>query len=356
MRKKLVLTVIAMLSAIALPVRALSQDKITMLVLPEEKIPLQVGQDISRRYPVLLVSYRLVKGELRLYAWNDEQWVAIPLEDYISGTFFANRPQSTIIVEHERFRAPDELIPNKIWCENAFRLTSTDPRIMLHLLGLHFDFPYRHWNQLAKRYGYALEDINPTLENVHWWNLRVDSLLEKRAKRDFVVDMNKWSAVEPLPPPPIKPVAIEKSPVIKEIEVPASGDGKITVKAPEKPAVREPDIKPVAATPLPAIKPAITPAPVVTIAPVAKPIPEVKTAPKAAPAIIPAPIPAAEPEPAPLIEAPVAQKTEIKEVTEVVAPTAKPIATMDDNPFSTGETPAAEIVVPQEPKKPWWRF
>ncbi len=376
--KKLALLAIVLLSAFSLPARASRQDEITMLVMPEDRIPLQVAQDISRRYPVLLVSYRLVYGELKLYAWNDETWVSVPVEDYANGTFFANRPGYAIVVEHERFHAPAILTPNSIWCESASRLSSTDPRVLLHLLGLHFDFPFRYWNQLAKRYGYALEEINPTLENVHWWNIRGDELVEKRAKRDFALDMDKWHYLEPLPPPPIEPVRIEKEPVITEVEKPATepaaGAVNITVKAPEPKVEKTPVAKPVvkpgiktetpASKPFPSLKPepvikpaAAVPAPAVEKAPALEPAPApAATTPIIKPEPVIESIPTIEPVPAPLIEAPsIAPTVEIEKAVQAEVPAPAPLVTEVD-PFATGEVPAAEIVVPQPPKKPWWKF
>ena len=367
MFKKLVLLTVVVLSTLSLTVQAGWKSEITMLVMPEDKIPLQIAQDISRRYPVLLVSYRLVYGELKLYAWNDETWVAVPVEDYSNGTFFANRPSHAIVVEHERFHAPAILTPNSTWCESANLLSSTDPRALLHLLGLYFDFPFRYWDQLAKRYGYALEEINPTLENVHWWNIRGDELIEKRAKRDFALDMDKWHYLEPLPPAAIEPVRIETEPVIPEVEKPAAepaaGAVNITAKASEpaaeKAPVAKPAVKPIskpetptpASKPLPSLKPepVIKPAsaisaPIVEKAPVVKPEPVIES------------IPTIEPAPAPLVEAPsTAPAAEIKKEVKMDVPAPAPLVTEVD-PFAAGEAPAAEIIVPQPPKKPWWKF
>ena len=339
MFKKLVLLTIVALSALSLTAQASRESDITMLVVPREVIPIQIAQDVSRRYPVLLVSYQLVQGKLKLYAWNDENWVAVPVEDYTSGTFFANRPKHAIIVEYERFRAPNVLIPNSLWCEGASRLASTDPRVMLHLLGLHFDFPFRYWDQMAKRYGYSIEEINPALENVHWWDLRGDDLMQKRAKRDFSLDMDKWHPIETAPPPPVESVVFpEKAGTVPEVEVPASEPVKvIRVNMPETPAEKAPVLRaaPPAAKPFPSLKPEPVIAPTPVIEP--EPSPAIEPAPASEPlqSVIPAP--------APLVEAP-------------AAPAAKPAAIVEADPFASEEVPAAEIVVPQEPKKPWWKL
>ncbi len=336
MLKKLVLLTVVALSVLSLPAQAFwESDDITMLVMPREVLPLQIAQDIARRYPVMIVSYQLTQGELKIHAWNGDSWVAVPVEDYASGTFFANRPKRAIVVENERLRAPAAVIPNSTWCESATRIASTDPRTLLHLLGLSFDFPFSHWNQFAMRYGFSLEQINPTLENVHWWNLRGDVLIEKRAQRDFSIDLDKWHYLKPLPPPVIVPVAMEaETPVAAPAAPEKTNAGAtavdITAKAPEAPATK----------PAPVIKPV----PVKVTEPeamVAKPA-EATQSVESLPSLKPEPVIV----PAPLIE--------MEPVVEA-ASAAKPAAAVEVDPFSTNEVPAAEIVVPQEPKKSWWK-
>ena len=339
MFKKLVLFTVVALSALSLAVQAGNASDITLLVMPQEEIPLQIAQDISRRYPVLLVSYKLVRGELKLHAWNDETWVSVSAQDYANGTFFANRPKSAIIVEHEKFHAPAVLTPNSIWCESANLLSSTDPRVMLHLLGLHFDFPFSYWNQFAKRYNYSLEEINPAMNNVHWWNLRGDLFVGKLGRRDLLIDLDKWHDLETLPPPPIKPVVTEQPQSVPEVEIPASESVKvIKVNAPAK----TPDVRP-------ALEKAPAPAPSV------KPVADIKPLPPLKPVTIVEPISTTEPAPAPLIEKPAAPSVETEKTMEAT-PVVSPDTAVEVDPFSTEEIPAAEIVVPQEPKKPGWKI
>jgi hypothetical protein len=349
MLKKLLLFVVA-LSCISLPANAFWQnDDITMLVVPREEIPLQIAQDISRRYPVLLVSYQVTRGNLKLHAWNGDNWIFVPVEDYVSGTFFANRPKHAIVIKNENVQAPKVLIPSSLWCEDANTINSTDPRTLLHLLGRHFDFPFSHWNQFAKRYNYSIEQINPTLKNVHWWDLRGDILLEKLALRDFTADQDKWYYLAPLPPSDIEPVLLgEKAPVIapvipKKIETGATAVD-ITAKAPEV-SIKAPEIS----VKLPEVQVKKPEAPVIKA-------PAVKLAPAAKPVAIP--------EPAPIIESAVTPVLEVKatepiSAIEAVATETPAIAVekpAEADLFSMDEVPAAEIVVPQEPKKSWWKF
>jgi hypothetical protein len=336
MFKKIALLIAVVFSMLSIPAQAWRPDEITMLVIPREKIPLQIGQDISRRYPVLLVSYQMVHGDLKIHAWNGDNWVFVPVEDYTNGTFFTVPPKSAVIIENELFSAPDVLTPGSLWCGSASRLTSTDPRVMLHLLGLHFDFPFRHWNQLARRYGYAIEEINPTLKNVYWWHLQANVLMEKRAQRDFTVDVQNWQPLETIPAPVDEPVVMEEA----VPETPAATDVDITVKAPET---------------APAVAPEPEPEP--------EPAPETPAAPSGD---TPISEPVTNPEPAPVVEA--APDAPAVEPAVADSPAEEPAAATEPasdgleempvtvDPFSAEEVPAAEIVVPAEPKKPWWKL
>jgi hypothetical protein len=345
MLRQLALATVLVLSVFLLPAQAGQKDYITMLVVPRDVIPIQVGQDISRRYPVLLVSYQLTRGNLKLHAWNGDSWVAVPVEDYTNGTFFATRPKRAILVESEQVRAPDVLIPNSIWCENASRLTSTDPRVMLHLLGLYFDFSFSNWEHLAKRYGYSIEQINPTLKNVHWWNFYSATQPRTNAQRDFSADLAKWRDIKPLPLTPIVPAAEAKPiPVIK-------------------PAAPKPITPSVTAVEIPVKAPVAIPAPIVDPAPKdpvkIAPAPAIEPTPKTP---IPAPAPIFEPTPAaPVIEPP-AEKAPApfidveKTPVPAIPITNAPAPMIEPDPFSIEEIPAAEIIVPQAPKKPWWKL
>jgi len=355
MFKKPVLFAIAILSAFTLSAQAAWRNNdITMLVMPREAVPLQIAQDISRRYPVLIVSYQITRSGLKLYAWNGDSWVFVPVEDYTSGTFFANRPKHAIVVENERLQAPAVLTPNSVWCESASRLTSTDTRVLLHLLGLHFDFPFRYWKQFSERSGYPIEQINPTLHNVHWWSLRTDVLIEKRSKRDFSIDLDKWKNLPLLPPPVIVPVkmgtepapepAVVKPAVPKKTEAGAAAVD-ITVKAPETPVKQAP----VVPTNSVDIKPAPAPELIVVPPPTEAPAPVVNVE----------KVPVAEPAPAPLIESAPIIHTALTNGPALPVPATEPeitpAAAVEFDPFSADEIPAAEIVIPPEAKKPWWK-
>jgi hypothetical protein len=361
-KKIILLAAVFLLSSFGAQARA--GDDITMLIIPRDVIPLQIGQDISRRYPVLLVSYQTVRGGIKIHAWNGDNWVFVPASDYTNGTFFANRPKHAVLIENPGSRAPDVLIPNSIWCEKASRLTSTDPRVMLRLLGLHFNFPYRYWDFFAKRYGYLFEEINPALVNVRWWNFHPVLPQGTLLKANPAGDLSKWRQLDLLPPPAVAPVVTEQK--APELPAPPSANTvEITAKAAEIPVVAPPVIAP---APVKVPAPVVTPAPVVaptpvTPAPAVEPIPFIEPAPIIEPAPVPEKIPSLKPEPViePVwrtepVPAPPVEMPTTAEVPPV--PTAPATASTADaaDLFAAQEIPAAEIVVPQTPKKPWWKI
>jgi hypothetical protein len=313
MFKKQIRGAVLLLAAAALTVQAGWNSDITMLLVPRDVIPIQIAQDVAQRYPVLIVSYQQTPAALKLYAWDGKGWVFVTAEDYTNGTFFATPPRRAVLIESERAPAPAAIIPVSSWCKEGSRISSTDPRVLLHLLGRHFDFPYRHWEQLAKRYGYSMEQINPAQINVNWWHIRGDRLAGERAKRDFSRDMDKWHRLDLIPPPAVEPVVVEAPKEVPQVEVPAA--------EPVEPA------KPV--EPVKTDKAPVQPRTDAVKTPAVNPAPEKK--------------PEAEslPEPAPLAEP---------------APSVAPEPSVAGaDPFSAEDIPAAGIVTPVK-KKPWWKL
>jgi hypothetical protein len=217
------------------------QKDITMIMVPRNELTLQVVQDISRRYPVMLICYQLTPAAPLLHAWNGEEWVGVRVTDYINGTFFTNRPQHAIIVEKKGFPAPDVLIPDGTWCGSGNRLSSTETRAVIHLLGRYFNFPYRYWMQFAKRYNYPLEQINPGLLNVPFVHYRGDQVVPAFKARDFDRDMDKWSKLKIIAHESIEPVMImeELKASVTPADVPAEEVSDELISMPEEQPVTD---------------------------------------------------------------------------------------------------------------------
>ena len=299
MFKKILL--LTLLSGFALTSQATSKKEITMLVVPRNAKTIQIAQDIALLDPVLLVSYQQRHDLLKLYAWDGELWIDISVEDYVTGAFFENPPTHTIIIESEDTPAAEVLIPDGVWCESGNRLTTTDPRTMIHLLGLYFDFPNRHWKKLAQPQGLSVADVNPQLVNIYWWQHP-----EKRPTLDAEADMKHWLPLDITPPAPIEPVVIEEDPeAISPAETPAEEDG--ISKLPEETSEVQNELSEVA--------------PVEEhVEPIIETIEEVKSV---------------------VEEAPVAADS-IDDILEAL----KPVLEVTSDPFSTNDIPAAKVVLP----------
>lgn len=217
MFKKVLLLALTLSFALTLTTQAFFEDDLTMLVVPRAAKPIQIAQDIAAHYPVIIVCYQQTPERAKLYAWNGEGWVDVLEEDYASGAFFENPPEHTVLIDSEEAPAPESLIPDGTWCEKGNRLTSADPRVIIHLLGRYFDFPNRRWKQFARAYGYRVGEINPSLINIAWWQYPPE-----RPKPDLDADMENWRYLDITPPPPPEPIVIEEEPeVIPPVEVPA---------------------------------------------------------------------------------------------------------------------------------------
>jgi hypothetical protein len=154
MFKKTALFIVAL--ATSLTVFAGRTRDITMLIVPREVIPARIAMDIARRYPAIVVTYQGSGDRLKIQAWDGKSWVGISHEDYVRGSFFMNPPTHAILVEDPMSPAPDLLVPDGTWCASGSRLKSTDARVMIHLLGLYFNFPYRTWKDFAHAYRYPI--------------------------------------------------------------------------------------------------------------------------------------------------------------------------------------------------------
>jgi len=318
MLKRCLLLCLVLLGSLA--VQASPKNEITMLVVPRDAKTIQIAQDISRHYPILLVSYQQTSELLKLYAWNGEGWVELSIEDYENGVFFENPPQQAIIIEKENTPAAEILVPNGIWCEKGNRLTTTDPRAMVHLLGLYFDFPNRYWKNFSKTTGLSVADINPGLVNIFWWQHP-----EKRPTLNPKADMEHWLYLDITPPEPIEPVVVEEEP---EAVLPAEVPAEVPAEKPVEEVIEE----------------------VVETEPVLI-IEELEKVPEIVPAVVEVPV-AEKIEP--VIEEIEEAKPEAKEVNlpeesaEDILNALKPAARTVIDPFSTDDIPAAKIVLPQK--------
>jgi hypothetical protein len=167
------------------------KEELTLLVVPREEVPVRLGVDIASHYPVLLVSYKVLNGQLSLHGWTGKQWVNITPRDYTEGNFFKKGPNSALIVEKEGTPIPDALIPSVDWCSDVAKVTTTQLRPLIHLSGQYFDFKYKEWNWFSKRYSLELGAINPEGLNMAWYHKRLDEHI-KSGKPVGSDDLQYW--------------------------------------------------------------------------------------------------------------------------------------------------------------------
>ncbi len=199
-----------------------SPEKITLLAVPRDATAVKIANDIARNYPVLLVCYQQINDQLKIHAWNGKGWLDVPAGDYTNGLFFSNPPAHAIIVESADSPAPEILVPDGTWCESGNRLASTDPAVMIHLLGRYFDFPYRTWKDFSRRYKLPFEKVNPAFINTRLWHHYGEDLFKKRKMFDPKADLDKWHYLDITPPAPMEPVEIEKTEPPVPAESPAA--------------------------------------------------------------------------------------------------------------------------------------
>ena len=320
MLRKLILS-IAALSCVLSVQAANWKDNITMLVIPREPVLIQIAQDISRRYPVLLVCYQQRGEQLSIHAWNSKNWVPISKEDYAAGTFFKNAPKHAVIVEKEEGAAADVLIPDGTWCAHGNRLVSTDPRTVIHLLGRHFDFSYSHWMQFCRRYDYALEAVNPSLINVYWWHYKGEDVLPALEARDYKADMDKWVYIN---------ITDEEQPG-EDVEQQQKTDAAVEDLF-ETPETTTPEPKPEVELESETSRESIeTPA-----QETAEPVSPEPASDEAMEEVVETEnyVAVSAPTPAP--------------IAEVAPPTEEPVEMEDVDPFSSNDIPAAKIILPNE--------
>ncbi|MEE9368637.1 MAG: hypothetical protein V3V05_07195 [Pontiella sp.] len=194
MKNKILYSIILCGCAIA-AVHASRKDEVTLLMVPREDGAMRVGMDIANRYPTLLLSYKVGNnGAVSLHGWSGKEWVNVELQNFHEGNFFKTGPDSALVIEVEGSPVPETLVPPEGWCGSAYKITTTDVRPLLHLVGQYYDFKYKEWSWFAENYRLPLDAINPEGLNVSWYHKRFNEHLKKQ---DAVIgdDLQYWVAV-----------------------------------------------------------------------------------------------------------------------------------------------------------------
>ncbi|VGO22995.1 hypothetical protein SCARR_05094 [Pontiella sulfatireligans] len=198
--------------------------EVTLVMVPRDEASLQKGLDLANRYPTLLLSYKIgARGEVSLHGWAGSEWVNVTPEKYKTGEFFRNGPNSALLIEEPGMPIPESLVPPVDWVESVYKISTTDTRPLLHLIGQYYDFDYKDWKWFANRYGMDMASINPEGLNIAWYHQRLDEHLKARPIVG-ASDLQYWFVVR-IPEPvvfevfeePIDVEAVEESVVEEEM-------------------------------------------------------------------------------------------------------------------------------------------
>ncbi|MDH3982444.1 MAG: hypothetical protein OES84_06015 [Kiritimatiellaceae bacterium] len=230
--KKLVFGLVAMLM-LAGAVFASRKDEVTLVMVPREDNVVRVGLDIAARYPTLLVSYKVTaNGAVSFHGWTGKDWVNIKPGDFKSGGFFRKGPDSALVIEVEGATVPQKVIPPNEWCDAVYKVTTTEIRPLLHLVGQYYGFDYKEWEWFSKNYRVSMEAINPEGLNVAWYHKRFKDHLKTGSGSTGADDLQYWIAIRH--PQPVEPV----------VEAPAETNVVEIAEKPEMELPNDPTVNP----------------------------------------------------------------------------------------------------------------
>ena len=171
-------------------------DNISLLMVPDDPDTIKVGLDIASIKPsVILIKYKLgAKNTARLFGWKGTEWIGISNPNYFAGQFFKVAPSKTIIVESE-IGFPDELIPNREWCLNIYKISTLNISSLINLLGTNLDFKYADWKSFSNIYKIPISDLNPNDYNIRWYHRRLPDAINAANKNLSNRDIEFWSII-----------------------------------------------------------------------------------------------------------------------------------------------------------------
>ncbi len=200
--KSMACFVVALVACSAIFSSAARKDEVTLIMVPREDATVRLGMDLANKYPTLLISYKLGANEaVSLHGWTGTQWVNVGMEDFQAGNFFRTGPDSALIVEKAGAAVPGKMLPPVDWCASVAKITTTEMRPLLHLVGQYYDFSFKDWQWFSKRYNMEVDAINPEGLNIAWYHRRMGEHLTPRDSQG-VSDLQYWVFIR-------QPMAVE---------------------------------------------------------------------------------------------------------------------------------------------------
>lgn len=222
-RKSIIWLVAALVACSAVFSNAARKDEVTLVMVPREDAMIRLGMDIANKYPTLLISYKLgANRAVSLHGWTGSEWVNVGLDDFQAGKFFKKGPDTALVVEKAGIAVPGKMLPSPDWCDSAAKITTTEERPLLHLVGQYYDFSFKEWKWFAKRYNMDMDAINPEGLNVAWYQKRGGEYL-KSHEHQGESDLQYWVSIYR---------KVEIQPVVSEPVVPADPQAEEAVAVP----------------------------------------------------------------------------------------------------------------------------
>ena len=179
---------------ILLSAQVVRADGRVLLMIPHEEEMIKVGLDFTERHPSLLISYRLgAQNTAALKGWTGTEWVYVSVANFQSGNFFRKGPDEAIIIQSNQ-PFPEGLIPSESWCDDVYKINSSELRPVIHLVGQALHFKYDDWKWFAKRYNMSIAQLNPTESGIYWYNRRLGDVF-KGKRTSGHEDILLWEVV-----------------------------------------------------------------------------------------------------------------------------------------------------------------
>lgn len=226
-------------------------DGLTLLVMPARYSTLQLGFDIARTFPTVLVSYR---GDASsptpvIDAWDGSAWVPVSVADYQDGRFLTASPRRAILIGDDRL-LPPAMREVERWCPSVNIVPATDTPTILNHVGRWLDFSSADWKWFAARYRLQLKDLNADARRTSWYDLPHPEF--KRADEKDAAPADTAREIRPIPPlmtieavevtevVEVEPADHEEAPVqataaTEEVEVAETSEAVIVGPAEEEP-------------------------------------------------------------------------------------------------------------------------
>ncbi len=195
MKKNMCVASVALLFCVVFSSLAGPKNEISLVMVPREDGVVRVGMDIASRYPTLLLSYKVdANGAVSLHGWTGSEWVNVTMDAFKTGNFFRTGPDSALIIEEDGMSIPENLLPSEKWCDSVYKITTTEIRPLLHLVGKYYDFKHKDWLWFSDSYHFPVDAINPDGLNIAWYHKRLGEHLQPK-QRKVVDDLIYWVAV-----------------------------------------------------------------------------------------------------------------------------------------------------------------